>query len=652
MILLALLALAFLVSLLLGGRFEHLARLRLRHSYLILLALGIQVLVFSPIWQRWVGDSPWSSALYVLSLLLLIVVSVFNWRVPGVIPLASGLLLNALVILVNGGHMPASLQALKAAGIIGPEDSFDSLRVTNSSLIVEGTPLWFLGDIFAIPKEFPLANVFSVGDVLIGLGGVWFLLVNMRGPTAQVSFQGLSALAFLKRRHLLPELLLLGALLSLGLFAFRQYRLAARREFQAALAAHQAGDVRHAAQRYVRVMTLYRLTFSPFIATARANRVECELIQTADEARSQGRLADALAGYRAYLERYPEGLLSSQARVAIAETLYEWAEGLRRSGAYEAAIQKYQAVLEEYADAPIGGRAEVALAEAYAEWAAQLRRSGDYEQAIQTYWVLLVDYAGKLPRGGLLEAAAEAYREWLDDLAHSANGERGFEAYIQTLKAHLGSPTGAQAREALAEAYSRWALALREAGEHEAAIARYQLLLREYADTPAGQAAPAALDETHCQWAAQLEGWALAMVRAREYDQLIARCQAIVRDYPHTPTALGAAQILSDTYHLAFLARRNKRPCEALCILEAFAKAGQPLGSEAEALAPELLCGCGEEKRRKGLAAEAIALFERVIAEYPASPFAARAGAAIAEVKATQGVGARSTLEMTVKEHP
>jgi hypothetical protein len=32
--------------------------------------------------------------------------------------------------------------------------------------------LAFLGDVFAIPRGWPLANVFSVGDVLIAVGAV------------------------------------------------------------------------------------------------------------------------------------------------------------------------------------------------------------------------------------------------------------------------------------------------------------------------------------------------------------------------------------------------------------------------------------------------------------------------------------------------
>ncbi len=41
---------------------------------------------------------------------------------------------------------------------------------TNSTLIHAGTALPFLGDVFALPRPIPLANVFSVGDVLIGVG--------------------------------------------------------------------------------------------------------------------------------------------------------------------------------------------------------------------------------------------------------------------------------------------------------------------------------------------------------------------------------------------------------------------------------------------------------------------------------------------------
>ena len=38
--------------------------------------------------------------------------------------------------------------------------------------------LWFLGDVFALPARLPLANVFSVGDLLIGLGMIAFIILS------------------------------------------------------------------------------------------------------------------------------------------------------------------------------------------------------------------------------------------------------------------------------------------------------------------------------------------------------------------------------------------------------------------------------------------------------------------------------------------
>jgi hypothetical protein len=45
-----------------------------------------------------------------------------------------------------------------------------------------GATLAFLGDIFVLPRPFPFANVFSIGDVLIGVGGAWFVVKTMHRP--------------------------------------------------------------------------------------------------------------------------------------------------------------------------------------------------------------------------------------------------------------------------------------------------------------------------------------------------------------------------------------------------------------------------------------------------------------------------------------
>jgi hypothetical protein len=178
-ILLACVALALVVSLLLGGKLANLGRVQLRLSYVFPLALFLQVLIFSPGWQAHLGPT-WGAALYALSILILLPAVWLNRRVAGIALLGLGLALNALVILANGGRMPASLDALRSAGIVAPNATFEAIRVTNSSLVGNDTPLWFLGDIFAIPASWPLANVFSVGDVLIGAGAIWFVFAHTR----------------------------------------------------------------------------------------------------------------------------------------------------------------------------------------------------------------------------------------------------------------------------------------------------------------------------------------------------------------------------------------------------------------------------------------------------------------------------------------
>lgn len=67
----------------------------------------------------------------------------------------------------NGGTLPADADALARAGIEPEPGDF-----VNSG-VVDGANLWFLGDVFAWPQPMPLANVFSVGDVLVVAGAVW-----------------------------------------------------------------------------------------------------------------------------------------------------------------------------------------------------------------------------------------------------------------------------------------------------------------------------------------------------------------------------------------------------------------------------------------------------------------------------------------------
>ena len=106
-----------------------------------------------------------SASIHLLSYALAIMFVWHNRHVVGMGVMVFGGMLNLVAIAANGGVMPAQLDALETAGIVTDSPEFEN------SAPVEDARLWFLGDVFAIPEGIPFANVFSIGDVILVLGG-------------------------------------------------------------------------------------------------------------------------------------------------------------------------------------------------------------------------------------------------------------------------------------------------------------------------------------------------------------------------------------------------------------------------------------------------------------------------------------------------
>jgi hypothetical protein len=156
--------LAVLSPLLAGGDLRRLGDLRFRGSWVVLFALVAQVVVLSVI----PGEN--RTALASVHLATYAAAGWFvtmNRRVPGILVVAVGGASNALAIAANGGQLPASAGAVRRAGLHLDPDEF-----VNSGVLAH-PHLGFLGDVFAIPGWVPLANVFSIGDLLILCGVVW-----------------------------------------------------------------------------------------------------------------------------------------------------------------------------------------------------------------------------------------------------------------------------------------------------------------------------------------------------------------------------------------------------------------------------------------------------------------------------------------------
>ena len=159
--------LAVLAPLLLGGRLGRFAVLRLHGTEVVSTAFVVQAAAVSLL----PGPRRLLAVLHVGSYVAAAGFVVLNRRVPGVLLVGLGGLSNGVTIALNGGTLPAAPGALARAGLAGPGAPTASAATdfVNSG-IVEQPHLAFLGDVFAVPAGWPLANVFSVGDLLVVLG--------------------------------------------------------------------------------------------------------------------------------------------------------------------------------------------------------------------------------------------------------------------------------------------------------------------------------------------------------------------------------------------------------------------------------------------------------------------------------------------------
>ncbi len=164
-----------LIGLVWGGRLDRLSELRLRWAPIMLLGLAVQIVLFSDRVGPAVGDV--GPAIYVASTAAVFIAVLRNLATPGVWLIVVGAGCNLAAIVANGGSMPADSAALESVGGLPP-------GYTNS-IIATDPALRPLTDLFALPAWLPFANVFSIGDVLIGVGVAVTIVLAMRRRTAE-----------------------------------------------------------------------------------------------------------------------------------------------------------------------------------------------------------------------------------------------------------------------------------------------------------------------------------------------------------------------------------------------------------------------------------------------------------------------------------
>ena len=160
-----------------GGSLADLAERRFQAGALALAGVVLNVIaelgLFPALLARHPGNGPLplGAILHLSSYLFLIAFFLANRAIPGIQSMLIGTLLNAVVIVANGGRMPIDPAALNAMGDDLALAHFGSTVLWASyTLQSSATPLALLGDWIVLPIPFHSPIAVSIGDLWIAVG--------------------------------------------------------------------------------------------------------------------------------------------------------------------------------------------------------------------------------------------------------------------------------------------------------------------------------------------------------------------------------------------------------------------------------------------------------------------------------------------------
>lgn len=176
------------------GKFQSLGKVRIHNWWLFLLAFLIEFGTVFAVSASVVIVERYSMYLHILSYLVLFVGIISNREYPSMWVVFLGSLVNFLVITLNGGAMPVSLEGLHRAGLDNYAQIISAGGIATHQPLTSSTVLSFLADIMVLPEPYPFSKVLSVGDILISIGIFIFvqramLMEKRLGRTNMIRFK-------------------------------------------------------------------------------------------------------------------------------------------------------------------------------------------------------------------------------------------------------------------------------------------------------------------------------------------------------------------------------------------------------------------------------------------------------------------------------
>lgn len=178
--------LAILVGFLRKGSLKGLAYVKLKGALIFPVILLIQILVYT--FQN--DYSILGSLSGYIFMIVYIVGLYFLWinrNLEGFLLIFAGVFLNFIVMALNGGRMPVSLEAAQILDPMYAEMLKSGLYAKHTAL-VESTRFGFLGDVIPLTIPFRNEQVISIGDAFMNIG-VFLFIQKMMLKHENVTFE-------------------------------------------------------------------------------------------------------------------------------------------------------------------------------------------------------------------------------------------------------------------------------------------------------------------------------------------------------------------------------------------------------------------------------------------------------------------------------
>lgn len=164
---------SFIVGILRKGNLRAFSQLNLKWGWVFPLLLIVQLAVF-----MLQNDSEFlgqlSGSIYIVVYIIGLIFLFLNRKNPGFILIFIGVFLNFIVMVLNGGRMPVSVEA---AAVLDPGyiQALKESLYAKHAMLTSNTHLGFLGDVIPISDPYPRTQIISIGDIIMNIGIFFFI---------------------------------------------------------------------------------------------------------------------------------------------------------------------------------------------------------------------------------------------------------------------------------------------------------------------------------------------------------------------------------------------------------------------------------------------------------------------------------------------